>query len=339
LPFNAFGGLDSGKVEKPANLSISVQDVHPSAEDSFVASFAAHSLVATVNLSGTLKSRYAEVVSGRATLTYPDTRILEASVSAALDESGFLRSDLTSKGTAVPFMAEALERGLGSIHLLNGSFKVPQSVVGMPILLTLKKSGLGFDSLLGKSGSVTGTAEVALSEYRISGIERLQEGSVMVTGLDHDRVVAVTADSVGAQVAIRKTRAMVSIGGGKSGQNMKDRMLPQSEYALLNRSKSNEVALCEAAEPDDLLFMMTMVSRLGLPPRLDHIDMKLVFPPLSKEWLKDAELVCLEKHVIASWELPFGATNVVIQPARKGAEASPIQEAVKKPALEGDGHL
>jgi hypothetical protein len=320
--FNAFDGPRSNPAEKPDNLSVTLQDLRPTADLDLIG-FRSRIMEATLFVKGVPNTQFRRIPSGRVSLRYPDTGDLQGNIiSGEGIEAGRFGQDLARKGKTMAAATQALTAQFGEIHVINGPTGTVQTVDGEAVRIVFNKSSARFDSLIGQSGIVSGVVTVALSGYRIGAITRTVADALLVNGADRDRIAAITTNASGLLISILKTRATIALDGETSNQDMYERMMMQSQaaYALINLACSNEVVMCEKSEPDDMISMMTMATRISLPPRLDFTSVKLLFPPVSAAWLKDAELVCLQTKQLGQWETPLAEANVVLQAAQARTE-------------------
>jgi hypothetical protein len=313
--FNAFATTPCNQPARPANLAVTVQELRTTTNPN-LPSFQAPILQAELLVHGVPDTQFLQIQSGHATLRYPGTGDLQGYMtSGRLMAQGQIGQVFAHDGKPMVAAAQTLTAHLGEIHLLNGPTGTVQTADGETVQLVLDRSAPRIESLIGQSGHISGVVKLAFSGYRLGAMTGLREQAQLVNGADRDRIVAITNPTSGLQISLLKVRATIALGGEKSQQDMFDRMMVQSQdtYALVNRASSNEVVMCEKAEPDDMLSMMTAATRISLPPRLDFTSMKLTFPPVSAAWLKDAELVCLPAQPLGQWETPLAEADVVLQ--------------------------
>jgi hypothetical protein len=321
--FNAFATTPCNQSARPADLAVTVQELRTTTNPN-LPSFQAPILQAELLVHGVPDTQFLQIQSGHASLRYPWTGDLQGYMnSGRLMAQGQIGQFFAREGKPMVAAAQTLTAHLGEIHLLNGPTGKVQSADGETVQLVLDRSAPRIESLIGQSGHISGVVKLAFSGYRLGAMTGLREQAQLVNGADRDRIVAITNHTNGLQISLLKVRATIALSGDKSQQDMFDRMMVQSQdtYALVNRACSNEVVMCEKAEPDDMLSMMTAATRFSLPPRLDFTSMKLIFPPVAAAWLKDAELVCLQTQQLGQWETPLAEAYVVLQAAQARTES------------------
>jgi len=212
-----------------------------------------------------------------------------------------------------PGLWDAVEADVGKCRMLNFSPSSTPTNMELNAEFTITSSE-DYKQYAGERVTVSGEVSLNLSEYRRAGAAPLKTGACLVAEASRDRVIAVSSNIPAREILLRKqTVSLLFAGKEKSGppdnmmNSMMNNMMPwtDSEYLLLNRKRGNEVARCESISPDDLLFTMTMTIRMWKPNRLDYVNLKLAFPELSDEWLKDAELVCFKKSSLGSFMKTF----------------------------------
>ncbi len=321
--FNAFATTPCNQPTRPANLAVTVHELRTTTNPN-LPRFQAPILQAELLVHGVPDTQILQITSGHASLRYPGTGDLQGYMTSdRLMAQGQIGQFFAREGKPMAAAARTLTARLGKIHVLNGPTGTVQTADGETVQLVLDRSAPRIESLIGQSGHISGVVKLAFSGYRLGAMTGLREQAQLVNGADRDRIVAITNHTSGLQISLLKVRATIALGGNKSQQDMFDRMMvgSQDTYALVNRACSNEVVLCEKAEPDDMLSMMTAATRFSLPPRLDFTSMKLTFPPVAAAWLKDAELVCLQTQQLGQWETPLAEAYVVLQAAQARTES------------------
>jgi len=285
-----------------------------------------------------------EILSGNLALTPADGRTRNGWFTS--DLSGF-NSGLSAGAHALPAgLSEAAERDLGSIHILNPATNAAASVTGLHATLTTREPA-DSEACLGKKVAVTGDVEVAAYGYKLASIAALKSGACLSYGLDGDRILSVggeqksdlrmtvtesaasgahadrMADDEGkaTKVFVRRRIANLAFEPEKDADTMIQRMQPwqSTVYLLLNRGKGNEVVLCEAVNNNDVLFLMTMALRIMSPTRLGYCDAKLIFPPLTEDWLKGAELVCFKRTRLGTFHKTIDVKDFLVGAAETKA--------------------
>lgn len=313
--FNAFATTPCNQPTRPANLAVTVQELRTTTNPN-LPSFQAPILQAELLVHGVPETQIPLITSGHASLRYPGAGDLQGYMTSdRLMAQGQIGQFFAREGKPMIAAARTLTARLGKIHVLNGPTGTVQTADAETVQLVLDRSAPRIQSLIGQSGRISGVVKLAFSGYRLGAMTGLREQAQLVNGADRDRIVAITNHTSGLQISLLKVRATIALGGEKSQQDMFDRMMVKSQdmYALVNRACSNEVVMCEKTEPDDMLSMMTAATRISLPPRLDFSSMKLLFPPVSAAWLKDAELVCLPAQPLGHWETPLAEADVELQ--------------------------
>lgn len=293
---------------------------------------------ATFSLRNPPKATLLEIARGQLGLTPPDGRTYTGWISGALDGFKAETPGVPSSALYPPSaaLAETFARDLGNIRILDPWTNALTSATGLCATVTMAEPA-GCEACQGRELAVTGEVDVVASGYTLAARAALKSGACLSFGLDGDRILGIgekegtdvltvaTARGTGAsdatsyddrstRIRVRRRIANLAFESEKNADTMQQRMLPWQDtaYLLINRKQGNEVALCEAVENNDVFFLMTMALRMMSPVRLDYCDAKLIFPPLTAEWLKDAELVCFRKTQLGTFSKAIGAADLLM---------------------------
>ena len=318
----------------PDNISLSIIKMEPEVASSFVPSkYKTFNMV--FDLTGIPQEKAVEVVAGNVTFTRSNGHSLRGYVTDpvnAFSLDGHVAVNC-------PGLWNAVEADVGKCRVLNLS----PSPTTTNMELNAKFSNYGsedYKQYAGERVTVSGEMNLNLSEYRRAGVAPLKAGACLVTESSQDRVLDVSSNIPTREILLRKqTVSLLFTGEKKSGNrenSFLDRMMPwtDSEYLLLNRKRDNEVVRCESVSPDDLLYSMTMAIRMWKPNRLDYVNLRLTFPELSDEWLKDAELLCFKRSSLGSFKKTIEMKDFLMPKAidnPKGA-ATPGRVGASSPA-------
>ncbi|MDD5676378.1 MAG: hypothetical protein PHW60_00120 [Kiritimatiellae bacterium] len=322
----------------PDSVSLSIANIEPKKTPPFGSrKYQAFNLA--FNLNGIPQDRTVEVVDGNMTFTRSNGHSLRGN-AIGLDASAFSLDGHVAVNC--PGLWNAVEADVGKFRVLNFNPGSTTSNMELNAQFTTTDSG-DYAQYVGERATVSGEVRLNLSEYRRAGAAPLKTGACLVAEASRDRVINISCNIPTRDILLRKqTVSLLFAGQEKSGtldnrmNSMMRRMMPwtDSEYLLLNRKRGNEVVRCESVSPDDLLYMMTMSIRMWKPNRLDYVDLKLDFPELSDEWLKDAELVCFKKSSLGSFKKTFAMKDFLMPKAGnnpKGA-ATPAWVGTVSPA-------
>lgn len=164
----------------------------------------------------------------------------------------------------------------------------------------------------GGAVQLSGWVELAFSRSDVAGAVPLRTGMEIVNGAARARIVAVTPGAGQLRVTLRRRTSNLFFSPDNKETGLQERVDPclGRAYALINRKRGNEVALATGSELTDGLLTFEMMVRSGLPARTEYAHADLIFPPQAPEWLKDAELVCLEERPAGKVIKEFDAGSV-----------------------------
>jgi len=278
-----------------------------------------------------------EVTGGDLALTTAGGRVCKGRIFAAdmKELSPGITAATCPLGGALP---EAMEHELGNVHVLNPGSNTAMVVTTFDTTLTMINADDNA-ACMGQKLSVTGEIEIVASACQLAAKAPLKSDASLSFGLDADRILSVgtnnpamfasvehamnpergvrAANEKTTYVTIRKRIANLAFDPSKDDDNFGERAQPWRDvtYLLFNRKAGNEVAKCEAVDPDDLNFLMMSGLWMASPPRLEYCDVVLSFPELSEEWLKDAELVCFRKTKPETISCHVSADELVVESA------------------------
>lgn len=287
-------------VINPDNISLSIDSVEPQALPR-VGPHTFQTFHTLFHLTGMPKDRAAEVIGGNVHFKRPDGPSLDGNVTG-LDKFS-LPGDAPLN---CPGLWVAIETDVGKCQPLN--FTPSSAAGGMELKARITTYGpADYKQYVGKQVAITGEIELAFFEYKQAGATPLKTGAYLVTESSRDHVVDVSSNTSSRTILLRKQTASLLFGGEKKSDSkfsgFIDRMMPWTDlaYLLINRERSNEVVLCESILPADLLFSMTMATRMWKSKRLDYVNLMLIFPELSDEWMKEAELMYFKRSSVGSF--------------------------------------
>ncbi len=315
------------------SLSLSIVNIEPIKIPSF-GPRKYQTFNAVFDLTGISQKRTAEVVDGNVTFKRSDGHSLRVDATG-LNESAFpFNNDHVAVNS--PGLWNAVEADIGKCRVLNSN---PDST-NMELNAQFNTHGSeDYKQFAGELVTVSGEVGLDLFEYKKAGMAPLKEGMCLVTKSSRDRVVAVSSNTPTREIILRKQTVSLLFAGEKKSKGrlnrMMNRMMPwtDSKYLLLNR-KRGEIVRCESVSPNDLLYSMTMAIRMWKLNRLDYVDLKLTFPELSNEWLKDSELVCFKKSSLGSFKKTIEMKDFLMPTVSdnpKGA-AAPVKVSAVSPA-------
>jgi len=279
------------------------------------------------DLTGIPQEKTIKVVDGNVTFTRSQGHSLRGSVT---DLSAFSLDSHVAMNC--PGLWNAVETDVGKCRVLN--FSPSSTTTNMKLNAKFASDGSeDYKQYAGERVTVSGEVSLNFSEYRKAGVAPLKAGACLVAESSRDRILDVSSNIPTREIILRKqTVSLLFTGEKKSGnrESILDRMMPwtDSAYLLLNRKRGNEVVRCESVSPDDLLYTMTMAIRMWKPNRLDYVNLKLTFPELSDEWLKDAELVCFKRSSLGSFKKTIEMKDFLMPEAGDNPKGAATSDSV-----------